>query len=375
MDLAPPQAAIFFSDLSTMLTFPVVNIDHAHNVSPEADRPPKDKTKSKRKREVSPNGTKRGPVPPPQPQHEHSSRPSKRKRIPDPAKKEKSARKADGERPAKENGAAETRVPEQPAKSKSHSSQKREAKQSSESRHKSKEPAKATTSLPERPSTPKLPPPSSSRELAKSTTTALPERNLTNQSIKPNRTESAAKNEKLTGFFTSEEVQKLENFKLNFCNTHGLSADNFDQMVQHSDRDKGVEFPCDSDIVTKPEFWKTIYEIIPMRDQRSVYRFMRRHFQASTQKPHQWSHEQDDELVSMHTRYGPKWAYIAKLLGRSDDDVVQRWKNRLEHRATMLRGSWSADEIRCLQGALRDTWKANKKAGYDTDIQQLYFNK
>lgn len=349
--------------------------DFKQPMNQESDQSPEDKATSKRKREVSPShGTKRAPVAPVP--HTSNSRPSKRKRIPDQAH-EKGSRKVDGERSVVENGTVEARVPEQPTKSKLQSPEKREAKQSSELQHKMRDPAKTATSTSERLTTPKLRPPSSTKEPAKANSrasSALPDRTSTSQNKqKPSRAESAAKKERLTGFFTSEEVQKLENFKLNFCNTHGLSADNFDRMVQHSDRDKGVEFPCDSDIITKPEFWKTIYDTIPMRDQRSVYRFMRRHFQASTQKPHQWSHEQDDELVSMHARYGPKWAYIAKLLGRSDDDVVQRWKNRLEHRATMLRGPWSAHEIRSLQDALQATWKANKKAGYNPgkDIYEM----
>lgn len=190
---------------------------------------------------------------------------------------------------------------------------------------------------------------------------------------KPSRAHSSDKKDTLTGFFTSDEVQLLENFKLEFCNINGLSADNFDHMVQHSERDKTVDFPCYPSIISKQDFWKTIYETIPRRDRRSVYRFMRRHFQASTQKPHQWSHEQDEELVSLHARYGPKWALIAKLVGRSDDDVVQRWKNRLEHRGTMLRGPWSAEEIRSLQDSLHAAWKNMKKAGYDVgkDIYEM----
>ncbi|KNG80544.1 MYB DNA-binding domain protein [Aspergillus nomiae NRRL 13137] len=169
----------------------------------------------------------------------------------------------------------------------------------------------------------------------------------------------------LTGFFTQDEVQALESFKLEFCNSHGLPAHAFDAMVQHSEREKGIDFPCDSSITMKPEFWKTIYKILPDRDRRSVYRFMRRHFQNSDVKPHQWTHEQDEELVQLVARYGFKFAQIAKELGRSDDDVVQRWKNRLEHRTTMNRGPWSEEEIRSLQNALQVVWKNMKEKGHE----------
>ncbi|KAB8261166.1 hypothetical protein BDV32DRAFT_121829 [Aspergillus pseudonomiae] len=169
----------------------------------------------------------------------------------------------------------------------------------------------------------------------------------------------------LTGFFTQDEVQALESFKLEFCNSHGLPAHAFDAMVQHSEREKGIDFPCDASITMKPEFWKTIYKILPDRDRRSVYRFMRRHFQNSDVKPHQWTHEQDEELVQLVARYGFKFAQIAKELGRSDDDVVQRWKNRLEHRTTMNRGPWSEEEIRSLQNALQVVWKNMKEKGHE----------
>ena len=148
------------------------------------------------------------------------------------------------------------------------------------------------------------------------------------------------------GFYTPEEVQKLETFKIDFCTMHGLSASTFDEMIQHSGRRGGGDFPVVADVTSKVDFWNEIYGLLPDRDRRSVYRFMRRHFQASTQKAHEWTDEQDDELVDLIDEHGPKWSYIGKLLGRSDDDVTQRWKNKLEHRNTMNQGSWSAEETR-----------------------------
>ncbi|KAE8353256.1 hypothetical protein BDV28DRAFT_133520 [Aspergillus coremiiformis] len=176
-----------------------------------------------------------------------------------------------------------------------------------------------------------------------------------------------------TGFFSSDEVQAIERFKIEFCNSNGYSGPAFDAMVQHSERDRGNTFPCDPSIITKPEFWKTIYGILPTREKRSVYRFMRRHFQTSDVKPHQWTHEQDEELIQLVARYGLKFAQIAKEIGRSDDDVVQRWKNRLEHRTTMNRGPWSEEEIRGLQNALQVAWKNLKGKGHDVgrDIYEM----
>ena len=178
---------------------------------------------------------------------------------------------------------------------------------------------------------------------------------------------------KLTGFFTPAEVRALEDFKVEFCNSTGLPGDTFNRMVHHSDREKGNDFPCDSSVTSKQEFWSNIYNLIPNRDRRSVYRFMKRHFQASTQRPHQWTNEQDEELVSLHEKYGPKWVYIARLLGRSDDDVVQRWKNQLEHRNRMRRGAWLEEEVNSLQEALTSSWNSLNATGRDVgkDIYEM----
>lgn len=178
---------------------------------------------------------------------------------------------------------------------------------------------------------------------------------------------------KLTGFFTPEEVQALEDFKVEFCNSNGLSGDTFNRIVQHSERTKSGDFPCDPSIISKIDFWKNVYSINPARDRRSIYRFMKRHFQSSTQKPHHWTEEQDEELISLHKRHGPKWVYIAKLIGRSDDDVVQRWKNRLEHRDTMRRGPWQVEEVRGLLDALTNTRETLKGMGHNVgkDIYEL----
>ncbi|GIJ82889.1 RNA polymerase I enhancer binding protein [Aspergillus pseudoviridinutans] len=181
------------------------------------------------------------------------------------------------------------------------------------------------------------------------------------------------KTEKMIGFFAPSEVSALETFKLQFCNEHAISSERFDRMVQHVDRRKDSGWPCDESIIKKPDFWQQIYDVLPSRDRRSVYRFMRRHFQDSSQKPHHWTHEQDDELIDLVGRYGPRFAHIAKILGRVEDDVVQRWKNRLEHRTTMRRGAWSEEEVRGLLDALQTSWNNLKKDGQDVgrDIYEM----
>ncbi|OQD85834.1 hypothetical protein PENANT_c009G00751 [Penicillium antarcticum] len=164
-----------------------------------------------------------------------------------------------------------------------------------------------------------------------------------------------ADNKKI-GFYTPEELEKIESYKVTFCNWHGVSGLTFDELVHHSERGS-QDWPLPTTTMTKSEFWDEIYALLPGRDRRSVYRFMRRHFQGSTQRAHDWSPEQDEELIELHAQHGPKWTYIGKLLGRSDDDVYQRWKNRLRYKDTMKRGAWSAEETKLFLEAMQAVWE------------------
>ncbi|OKL60765.1 hypothetical protein UA08_04276 [Talaromyces atroroseus] len=190
----------------------------------------------------------------------------------------------------------------------------------------------------------------------------------------------SAINGKKTGWFSPEEVRTLENFKVEFCNRHGITPEVFDASVQSSLKNKGGIFEMNYPPMTYNEFWKAICELIPDRDRRSTTRFMRRHFQSGEKKPHQWAAEDDDELERLHQKYGTKWAQIAKEMQRTHDDVVQRWKNKVEHRSTMKEGSWAKDEIDRLLEAIEATYKVHvdqgdkKKVGkdiYEMDDQYI----
>ncbi|KAJ5748850.1 uncharacterized protein N7511_010546 [Penicillium nucicola] len=162
---------------------------------------------------------------------------------------------------------------------------------------------------------------------------------------------------KTIGFYTPEELEKIESHKVNFCKLHGISSLTFDELVHHSERGS-QDWPLPTATISKSEFWDEIYCLLPGRDRRSVYRFMRRHFQGSSQRAHDWSPEQDEELIELHESHGPKWTYIGRLLGRSDDDVWQRWKNKLRYKDTMNRGSWSEEEAKLFLEAMQAVWES-----------------
>ncbi|KAJ5601332.1 hypothetical protein N7510_010866 [Penicillium lagena] len=178
---------------------------------------------------------------------------------------------------------------------------------------------------------------------------------------KANRRSRRGKNDMKVGFFTDEEVQRMEGFKLAFCAEHQIEGPQFDMLVQFSQRGPEKEFPLENASINKAEFWSRILGTLPDREKRSVYRFMRRHFQASGQKAHDWTPEQDKEFIQLVAQMGPKWKEIANMLGRSDDDVTQRWKNRLEHRDKMRHGAWEEPEIRLLLEVIEGMWRGLKQ--------------
>lgn len=187
----------------------------------------------------------------------------------------------------------------------------------------------------------------------------------------------SATNEKKTGFFSPNEIRIMEDHKHDFCHIHLVDGDTFDRIVQFGYHDTKRNFPVDQSVTTFREFWKEIYDLLPDRDRRSVNRFMRRRFVPpgleSMSQRHRWSGEQDRELLRLHKEHGPKWATIAKEIGRSYDEVTQRWKNHLEHRHKMNRGLWTPDEIENLISALRDARVEVVQAGRDVgrDIYEL----
>ncbi|KAJ6152518.1 hypothetical protein N7497_006837 [Penicillium chrysogenum] len=288
------------------------------------------------------------------------SNPSKRKRESEPERKKKSKKHRKSEKSVAESVSPENNpppsatavevppTPSQPNPSKPKLSAKKVRKQNGEDL----EASTLSTSQP----TPKLAAteePLAVKQVAVNKKTPAPD--------SPNPEGSTPPGGKTKGVRGSRTREK-DSLKIGFYTP--------DEMVQHSERGANGEFPVSSDVISKSEFWNEIYALVPDRDRRSVYRFMRRHFQASAQKAHDWSKEQDDELIELHAKHGPKWTFIGKLIGRSDDDVTQRWKNKLEHQGTMNQGAWSEEETKIFLDAVESTWLTMKpmlagKAGKD----------
>ncbi|KAH8692978.1 hypothetical protein BGW36DRAFT_430718 [Talaromyces proteolyticus] len=180
----------------------------------------------------------------------------------------------------------------------------------------------------------------------------------------------STQNTKRTGWFSPEETALLEAHKIDFCRSHSVDFEIFNQCVHASNKDKENLFKLRPEFGTHNEFWKGVWAIIPDRDRRSVLRFMRRHFQVGDgNRP--WTNSEDNRLVRLHDKHGPKWSVISKEMERTQDDVVQRWKNKVEHRSTMITGLWNFAEMEELVRAVRKVRDILAQEGY-TDIEDLY---
>ncbi|EEH09027.1 conserved hypothetical protein [Histoplasma capsulatum G186AR] len=158
-----------------------------------------------------------------------------------------------------------------------------------------------------------------------------------------------------TGRHSAAEISAIEDFKSQFCQANDMSSEDFGRMVQHRETDR-ADFPCPESIMTRSKFWELLYALMPRRRRKDVHRYMRSHYVATSQKPRQWTREQDDELAVLHAKYGSDFAKIARILGRSRDDVNTRFRKHVQHRDTQNHGSWTDAECVRLENAVRQ-WR------------------
>ena len=152
------------------------------------------------------------------------------------------------------------------------------------------------------------------------------------------------------GQFRDDEIEALENFKQNFCEEYGVSEGQFNDCMNLT---KGTRWPNGLEF-TKKVMFREFFQVLPLRDNKSMLRYKDRKWRNRLEEPNSWTAEQDDELFQMVSTRGKKWAAIAQDLGRSYDEVHQRWKNKLQNRDQMRQGDWSAREVDTLRAAVNE---------------------
>ncbi|EEQ85761.1 hypothetical protein RJZ56_004077 [Blastomyces dermatitidis] len=168
-----------------------------------------------------------------------------------------------------------------------------------------------------------------------------------------------------TGRHSAAEISAVEDFKSQFCQSNNMSGEDFGRMVQHCETDR-ASFPCPESIMTRTEFWNHLYALMPGRKHKDVHRYMRSHYVVTSQKPRQWTREQDDELAALHAEHGSDFAKIARILGRARDDVNTRFRKHVQHRDNQNHGLWTDEECVNLENAVRQWRKAQPTEDDDT---------
>ncbi|KAL9110378.1 MAG: hypothetical protein Q9227_005109 [Pyrenula ochraceoflavens] len=167
-----------------------------------------------------------------------------------------------------------------------------------------------------------------------------------------------------TGPFRKAEIDTLENFKRNFCEEYGIYETMFNECMNLT---RGAKWPSGLDF-TKNIMFRELFLVLPKRDKKSVLRYKDRKWRNLEVEPGQWTKAQDDELVHFVNVKGKKWAILASYLGRSADEVRQRWKNKLQNREAMREGGWTLREETSLRQAVMDAFE---KIGPDATAEDL----
>jgi hypothetical protein len=164
------------------------------------------------------------------------------------------------------------------------------------------------------------------------------------------------------GPFTEREKVKLTRFKRRFCNDHSISEFEFNKLMTLLGRRDGSDWPNPD--VTKTGLRDMFYDVLPDRNKKSMNRYRERYFQ-NVEQDTEWTEKHINELRSLVKEKGRKWVEIAEVLGRTQDSVYQKWKNRIRQGDAQRFDRWEEEEIQALILAVKQCKTA---AGVAQDI-------
>lgn len=158
-----------------------------------------------------------------------------------------------------------------------------------------------------------------------------------------------------TGFFSPGEKRKLLQWRENFCQENDINIATFSQMMTDTlRRTKGFQWPYR--FISKQDFLKEYYELLPGRNRRSMHRFRERVFQ-NVPSNQEWTPDDDDELEQLVDELGPKWVEIGQRMTRTQDQVSQRWRFKVKYRGKAHQGEWLKSEEEKLRAAVTEVKK------------------
>ncbi len=153
------------------------------------------------------------------------------------------------------------------------------------------------------------------------------------------------------GAFTEKEKAKLNLFKRRFCKDYSVSEFDFNKLMTRLGRRDRSEWPNPD--VTRGELRGMFYDVLLDRNRKSINRYRERYFQ-NVEQDTEWTEEQLNELRDLVSEKGHKWVEIAEMLGRTQDSVYQKWKNRVRQGDAQRFERWEEDERAALVLAVRD---------------------
>ena len=154
-----------------------------------------------------------------------------------------------------------------------------------------------------------------------------------------------------TGPFTEKEKAKLARFKRRICNDYSVSEFDFNTLMTLLGRRDGSEWPNPD--VTRAELRGMFYDVLPDRTRKSLNRYRERYFQ-NVEQDTEWTEEQINDLKNLVQEKGRKWVEIAEKLGRTQDSVYQKWKNRIRQGDAQRFERWEEKEKEALILAVRE---------------------
>lgn len=165
----------------------------------------------------------------------------------------------------------------------------------------------------------------------------------------------------VTGRFTSQEEQKVERWRREFCVEYNISKETFNDLMTAA-REKDLK-KWNSGLITQAEFIEEFLGVLPYRQRQSMIRFGERKYNNVDQS--EWTQEDDNEILRLIAEGGPqssKWKDIGKRLGRSGESCRMRYKNYLRLRESGNRGTWTKAEDELFKRAVDEVQEASVTA-------------
>ncbi|ETN42595.1 uncharacterized protein HMPREF1541_01752 [Cyphellophora europaea CBS 101466] len=167
-----------------------------------------------------------------------------------------------------------------------------------------------------------------------------------------------------TGRFSAEEEDRIERWRDQFCNDYGLNHYEFNEIMTASGKQGNATWPYK--FISRKEFTKDYYDVLPERNVRSMRRYRER-FQ-NVDRSREFTADDDAEIISLVAQLGQKWNEIGDQLTRDPEILRQRWKNKLRFGGkgkTLKTGTWDAEEHARFKDAIKEMRRITISAGIE----------